>query len=323
MSYYSKYTSTPTNIDTEFIKTVCKIGEIDWNALNSRKDLSKINRLSTELNFLVNIKSINYDRIEKISKMTGSNFVFTGKDGEKYRSIFGAIIPERKVQALKKLSFIMSKLLLGFFINRFADMKLSKFTISMINRNQKNKEFVRFLRNEIESVYKKHPTYTACNAAQFKNTPIYNYMLAEYRNKNAEDIAKNVSVKAFDALITAIVSNAVNLPAGGLFAIPVKMLLTYAGVRLNGFGAMYHLITDLGGQVIKMDLILANDGFRLTNMAIFCFDKNGKMIQVDIKDPPQESYRLTLKEMKEILRKYTNSLNLDIFKKEAKQLCMI
>lgn len=321
MSYYNKYSSIPLHESTDFLKYICSISEINPDDFESGKDMAVFSANSTNLNFMLNLPKDKLENVLKFGTMSGNNFVFTGNDGEKYRNIFGAIVPERKVQALKKLSFIMGRLLIGFFINRFADMKLSKFTINKLSNNMKNKKFVHHLQSEIQKVYKKHTSYSPCNASQFKSTPIFNYMLAEYRNRSVEEVAKKVSIKSFDALITAIASNAVTLPASGLLAIPIKALMTYAGVRLNGFGAVYHLITDLGGQVIKMDLILANDGFRLSNMAIFCFDKNGKLIQVDIKDPPYDSYKLTHEEIKSILRKFSKSLNLDIFKKEVKQLC--
>ena len=329
MSYYSKYTCTPILEDTDFKNFLDDILRNEWDTLKSRQEISIINKINTPLNFFLNMSGDKIERSYDMGVASGYNTpldekntkTFKGTDGEEYITIFGALVPVRKIKALKKLTFIMGRLLIGFLINRFADMKLSKFTINKLSNNMKNKKFVKHLQQEIQGVYKKHPNYSPCNESQFKKTPIYNYMLAEYRDKTSEEVLKKVSIKSFDILIGVIVSDLVPLPGSNLLAIPIRAALTYAGVRLNGLGSIYHLVTDLGGQVMKMDLILAKDGFRLSNMAIFCFNKESNLIQVDIKDPPYDTYKMTTKEAKEILNKYINSTDLKIFKRGVKELC--
>lgn len=326
MSYYSKYTSIPILEDVDIENFIKREFQFDPNVLTSKHKMHDFNKSMTNLDFILKMSGEKMETFDTISTYSGYNTLMgttiKGNDGEEYISIFGTLIPVRKVKALKTLTFVMGRLLLGFLINRFVDMKLSKFTINTLTRNMRNKKFVDHLRSEIAKVYLKNKNYTPCSGSQFKDTDIFNYMLAEYRDKTAQEIAKKVTVKSFDILISVIVSDAVNIPAGGLLAIPLKALMTYAGINLNGFGAVYHLVTDLGGQAISMDLILHRSGFVLNNMSIYCFNKYNDLIEVPIKEPPYDTYKLTVKEAKQILSKFSKAYDINIFKKDVKKLCM-
>lgn len=310
MGYYNKYISIPLHeeeLQNDYLKSILPI---DALKLKSKRDKTYKP---------INIKN-NKDLISLAYSKDFKTETFIGPDGKEYRYVLGMIVPEKKIRALKNIALITGKLLIGFIIVRFADMQLSKFTINTLSNNMKNKKFKEFLQSEIQRVYKENPTLSPCSGEQFKNTPIYNYMLAEWRDRNAQDIAKKLTAKVIDNLITIIVSDAITLPGSSVFAIPVKAMLTYAGVRMEGMGAMYNLITDINGHTISMKLILTKYGFKLTDLRMYCFDKYGNMIEKDLKDPPYDTYKLDNDDIKKILNKFGKSNNLDLFKEEVKKI---
>ena len=310
MGYYTRYVRVPVqenSISNEYLNSILPIEAL---RLKSKRDKTYKP---------IKLKNIN-DVISLAYSDSFKTESFTGPDGKEYRYVLGMIVPEKKIRALQKIALISCKLFIGFLIVKFADMQLSKFTINKISKNMKNKRFVEFLKNEIKRIYDKHPDYRPCSGEQFKKTPIYNYMLAEWRNRNSQEIARKLTAKVIDNLISIIVSDAIKLPGSSVFAIPIKAMLTYAGVKMEGMGALYNLVTEINGQTMSMKLILAKEGFKLTDFRLYCFDKYGNMIEKDMKDPPYDSYRLETNDMKEILNKFGKSNDLELFKKEVKRL---
>lgn len=310
MGYYSRYITVPIHeqqIQNEYLRSILPIESLKLKSKQHKPYKS------------LNIKN-NNDLLSLACSKDFKTESFKGPDGKEYVYVLGMIIPEKKIRALKNIALISAKLIIGFLIVKFVDMQLSKFTINKLSNNMKNKKFKEFLQSEIKRVYDKNPSLRPCSGKQFKETPIYNYMLAEWRDRNGEEIAKKLTAKVIDNLITIIVSDAFKLPGSSIFALPVKAMLTYSGVRMEGMGALYNLVTEVNGQTISMKLIMTEYGLKLTDLRLYCFDKHGNMIEKNLKDPPYDSYKLDTQDIKQILRKFGKSNNLDLFKEEVKKL---
>lgn len=228
-------------------------------------------------------------------------------------------LPPEKQKALKVLFAITVKLIVGHIIRTFVDVNLSKFTIKTLTQTMNNKKLVDFLRNEINSVYEKHPTYKKCSAEEFKETTLFNYMAAEWRDKTEKEIAKNIGKKAIDDAITVLFARGIPIPGSSVLAIPVKMMLTYIGVNI-GIGSVYTIAFELDGSTISVGVNYTRIGFTLTDLKLYCFKDSSKLVSVELKEPPKDIYKLDIDTAKEILKKYGANDKLDSLKKEVQKL---
>lgn len=222
-----------------------------------------------------------------------------------------------KGEAAKIILVFTSKLLLGHLITLFVDMQLSKFTVNVIRENQKNKKLFRYIKSQIDLVYHKHPDYVSCSAEEFSKSSIYDYMISEWREKSNKERAKLLAYKSIDALITVIVSDIVPVPGSSTLAIPVKMLLSYMGVR-GIIGSLYNIALEIDGNTISFGVDLRPDGFLLTNLILYTFNAEKKLIGTYLPDPPEHYYQITNDDIDEILDRYGEDTNLDILRKEIK-----
>lgn len=211
-----------------------------------------------------------------------------------------------------------SKVLLGFFISYFINLKLSEFTVNVVRENQKNKRLFEFINRQIDKVYRNHPDYTPCSARQFKETPIYNYMLAEWRDKTAKENAKLLGYKSINNMITILVGEAVPVPGSFILAVPVKMVLSYCGVR-GVISSLYNVALEIDGNTISFGVDFRPDGFLLTNLVLYTF-KGEHMIGTYLPDPPDSYYRITKKDIDEVLDRYGDDEDIEILRKEVKRI---
>lgn len=222
-----------------------------------------------------------------------------------------------KDEAAKVLLTFTAKILLGHLITLFVDIQLSKFTVNTIRKNQKNKKLFRYINSQVDLIYHKHPDYTSCNAEEFMKSSIFDYMVSEWREKTAKERLKLLSYKSIDALITVLVSDIVPVPGSSTLAIPVKMVLSYLGVR-GVIGSLYNIALEIDGNTISFGVDLRPNGFLLTNLILYTFNQDKKLIGTYLPDPPENYYQITDEDIDEIMDKYGEDQNLDIFRKEIK-----
>lgn len=222
-----------------------------------------------------------------------------------------------KEEAVIFLAKFSTKLILGHFLSYFIDMQLSKFTVNVIRKNQQNKLLFDYINKQVDMVYRRNPDYTSCSAKAFMQTPIYDYMLAEWREKSAKERAKLLAYKSIDNMITIAVGDAVPLPGSSVLALPIKMLLSYCGVR-GVIGSLYNIALEIDGNTLSFGVDFRPDGFLLTNIILYTFNKEHRLIGTYLPDPPDKYYQITQEDIDKILKKYGDDANIDVFKKEIK-----
>ena len=222
-----------------------------------------------------------------------------------------------KDEAAKVLLTFTVKILLGHLITLFVDLQLSKFTVNTIRKNQKNKKLFKYINSQVDLIYHKHPDYTSCNAEEFMKSSIFDYMISEWREKTAKERLQLLSYKSIDALITVLISDIVPIPGSSTLAIPVKMVLSYLGVR-GIIGSLYNIALEIDGNTISFGVDLRPNGFLLTNLILYTFNQDKKLIGTYLPDPPEHYYQITDEDIDEILDKYGEDQNLEIFRKEIK-----
>lgn len=222
-----------------------------------------------------------------------------------------------KAQAGAFLVKFTAKLLLGHFITLFVDMQLSKFTVNVIQKNRRNKRLFEYINKQVDLVYRRNPNFESCSAEEFMKTPIFDYMLAEWREKTAKERAKLFAYKSIDNMIGIILADNVPIPGSSVLAIPVKMVLSYCGVR-GVIGSLYNIALEIDGNTISFGVDFRPDGFLLTNLILYTFNEDHKLIGTYLPDPPEHFYHITNEDIDNILDKYGDDANIDVFKKEVK-----
>lgn len=308
MGYFKTYASVKPYEDEEISKYIMSLIPKSPQELSLDRGFRQ-QKVNVNFDF-DSIKQYLSDKINYYSSMLDEPL-------KKVLRLYG--LPEERVFILKRVLFLTAKMILGKFIVTFTDTQLSKFAMNKLTKNFHNKQLVGFLEDEIDKVFKKHPDYLRCNGKQFTDTPIFNYMFAEWRDKTIDENAKLLGVKALDSLITAIVTNAVPLPGSSVLAIPLKMVLTYCGFRLGQIGSLSNIVVDLNGNAISMGLIITPTGFRITDTRLYCFKPNGDLIAIPLQDPPDRAYKLTVKDAKGILKDYEKDMRLDYLKQEVRK----
>lgn len=226
-------------------------------------------------------------------------------------------ISDTKKEAIFNLFVCFIKIMVGQFIVRFTDAKLSKLTINKITKNLRNKKFVEFLEKEIKNVYINHPEYRTCNGDEFTKTDMFNYFLANFRDRNNIEILKDGFVTFMDIILSIISTRLITLPGSIIATIPLKMMLGYCGVRIGL--SVYNILFDYKGRTMSMGLEFSSEGFIISNVILYSFkteeDGTESLIQSNLKTPPQSTYELTKDDVKEILNKYGDDSDLTLIKK--------
>ena len=175
-----------------------------------------------------------------------------------------------------------------------------------------------FINKEVEAVYRKHRDYTPCSAKQFEDTPIFNYMLAEWRDKTAKERAKLAAYKTLDGVILASF-NKIPIPGAVVLSIPFKMMLTYIGCDI-GAGSVYTIAAEVDGNTLSFGINFRPIGFTLSNISLYTFNPEGKLISTPIKNPPEKLYKITQSDVDKILDKFGRDSGLETLKKWVKSI---
>ena len=221
-----------------------------------------------------------------------------------------------KEEAVLVLAKVGAKVLLGHIITLFVDLKLSQYTVTVVRKNQKNKKLFNFINSQVDLVYRKHPEYTSCNAKEFMQTSIFQYMLAEWREKTAKERAKLLGYKSLDSAISALVINLVPIPGSPLLVIPIKMVLSYCGIR-GIIGSFTNVALEIDGNTISFGLDVGPNGWVFSNLILYTFNPEKKLIGINLKDPPESYYQVTNEDIEEIIQKYGDDTDLDTIRKEV------
>ena len=227
--------------------------------------------------------------------------------------------PETKAEAVKTIVAVMAKLFIGHFITLFVDTKLSEFAVRTIQKHQRNKPLFDFVQRQVDSVYRNHPDYTPCNAQQFMDSSIFDYFLSEWRDKTAKERAKLFAYRSLDNAITIAISDAIPLPGSSVLAVPFKMALTYCGCSI-GLGSVYNIAVEVDGNTIAFGVDYRPIGFTLTNLILYTFNGEGKLIGNHLKNPPERLYRITKDDAERILEKFGDTSDLSVLKDEVKRV---
>lgn len=222
-------------------------------------------------------------------------------------------------EAAKILVIFTAKILVGHLVSLFTDMTLSRLTIKTLEKNKKNTKLFDNLNQQIQGVYTKHKDYHPCSAKQFMNTSMYDYFMSEFRDKSAQDVAKIVGYKSLDNCISIAIGDLVPIPGSALLAIPVKMALTYCGVRGWGLGSLYNMAFEINGNTLSMGIDFRPAGFLLTNFILYTFNGENKLVATYLKNPPENSYQVTQTDVDNILDKYGKDKNVNILQKDIEK----
>jgi len=227
--------------------------------------------------------------------------------------------PQTKEEAVKTIVAISAKLLIGHFITLFVDTSLSKFAVRTVRKHQRNKPLFDFIQHQVDMVYKKHPDYTPCNAKKFMDTSIFEYFLSEWRDKTAKEKAKLFAYRSLDNAITIVVGDIIPLPGSSVLAIPIKMALTYCGCDI-GLGSVYNIAVEINGNTIAFGVNYRPIGFTLTNLILYTFNGQNKLIGTHLKNPPEKLYQITTADAEKILQKFGANKDLTLLRKEVKRI---
>ena len=227
--------------------------------------------------------------------------------------------PQNNTEAVKTIVAVLTKFFIGHFITLFVDTKLSEFAVRTIHRHKRNKPLFDFIQHQVDQVYRKHPDYTPCNAQQFMKTSIFDYFLSEWRDKTNKERAKLFAYRSLDNAITIVVGDVIPLPGSAVLAVPIKMALTYCGCDI-GLGSVYNIAVELDGNTIAFGVNYRPVGFTLTNIILYTFNKEGKLIGNHLKNPPENLYQITKDDAEKILEKFGDTSDLSKLKKEVKRI---
>ena len=97
------------------------------------------------------------------------------------------------------------------------------------------------------------------------------------------------------------------------------MALTYCGCDI-GLGSVYNIAVEIDGNTIAFGVNYRPVGFTLTNLILYTFDGDGKLIGNHLKNPPEKLYRITRDDAEKILEKFGYNSDLSTVKEEVKKI---
>lgn len=212
---------------------------------------------------------------------------------------------EKIRQAIKNMSLVIGKIVIGMIIERFVDNKVNNFALKVIKNSESNKGLTDFIDNEIERIRTKHPEYKRCTMEQFKNTSIFNYVISEWRDKDTREIAIQARKHIFDSAIAAILGEGIPIPGSTVLMYPIKAALQYMGLDIGS--SITELIVNYRTHCLSMGIHLRPIGYVLNNIILYSFKENGKLVASNLKDPPEDLYKINHNEAKKILNKYRDT----------------
>ena len=96
------------------------------------------------------------------------------------------------------------------------------------------------------------------------------------------------------------------IPGSTTLRYPIKAALQYMGIDLGT--SITQLIMNFNSHCLSMGLYLRPIGYVINNITLYSFKSNGRdLIASDLKNPPEDLYKITHEEAKKILDKYRDT----------------
>lgn len=269
--------------DPELIQTIQKAAGIDVET----QDLQQL-----EFGF----------KNDKILKFTNKNFISLDK---KNMTQDEAARIEKLRQAIKSVSIVIAKIIIGSIIERFVDNKVNNLALKVVMNSESNKGLADFIEKEISKVYIKHPNYKICTLEQFKRTSIFEYVISEWRDKDSREIALQARKHIFDAALKAALAEGIPVPGSVVLMYPIKAALHYWGFDIGT--SITELVVSYKSHCLSIGIHLRPIGYVLNNIVLYSFKDKNKLVATNLKDPPEDLYKITNEEAKKILKKYEDT----------------
>ena len=226
--------------------------------------------------------------------------------------------PQNRQEAIRTLSIIGLKVIVNHITGILVDMNLSKYTINTLKKHKKNEKLFNFINNEVKDVFKANPGYRPCSAKQFEKTNMWQFLLSEWRNKSGKDKAHYVARHSFDNLVSIVLADIIPIPGAATIISPIlKSALQYIGADLL-LRPLYNIVVEIDGNTLSFGLTYKPVGFAFTDITLYTFNKEGKLVASHLKNPPESLYRITEKDARGILNKMGWDASLDRLKSEVK-----
>ena len=233
-------------------------------------------------------------RATRDSKDNPKNWDLNNLDGE-------------QVERLTAMMYTISKILIGHIVTKFIDIELSRIATAMIVRKPSNEKMYQFIAKSIDDIYKKDPKLHAIPLEKFKKTGLINYNMSNFRERSLDDVLMQVKSVGVQTAIQTLVKLLFPIPFSWMVAFPIEMMLTYI------------VLVELEGNSIVLGVSYVREGFKLSNLVLYCEDDKEKVYRKKLPDPPRSSYKLTVHDAKKILQEYTDK-NDAKFKKAIKDV---
>ena len=244
-------------------------------------------------------------RATRDSKDNPKNWDLNNLDGE-------------QVERLTAMMYTISKILIGHIVTKFIDIELSRIATAMIVRKPSNEKMYQFISKSIDEIYKKDPKLHAIPLDKFKKTGLINYNMSNFRERSLDDVLMQVKSVGVQTAIQTLVKLLFPIPFSWMVAFPIEMMLTYIGIDI-GYGSLYNMLVELEGNSIVLGVSYVREGFKLSNLVLYCEGDKEKVYRKKLPDPPRSSYKLTVHDAKKILQEYTDK-NDAKFKKAIKDV---
>lgn len=259
------------------------------------------------------------DESIELAKYIISKFQDAGLVPKKKSAAWG--LTKEQIAALmnlaKVIGIVILKVTLAIWISKFTFSNLKKIAIREITKNQKNKALAEYLRKEIRKVYQTHPGYTNCTLEQFEKTSVFAYMTSEFRDKTALEKAERITDFAIKSLIDVASGKLLPIPFAMIWFGPlIRIFLTYTGLNM-GISSVYTMCVKFGNQTLQVGVDVKPLSFVLRNIWVYSFNKDGELVATRIPDPPYSIYKITKKDIDEMIDKYGLDDDLTKLKREV------
>lgn len=225
----------------------------------------------------------------------------------------GAFMNYTRALAVRKFLISGIIVILKQLTKIFINLGLKKLAVTQINKDFNNGKFYNWFGKQIQNVYDTNPDYEPVPINEFVKTSIWQRNAAEWRDKNKNQIIRQLSKHTFTAVLMILCSK-VPLPGNFLYTIPARIILAYVGCSL-AVGSIYSLVVQHGNNSVLVRITLTKYGFELSDPELFVKRKSdGKLVRVILPDVPKELYAITKEDLKQYKKE---GLDLEQLKKKV------
>lgn len=183
-------------------------------------------------------------------------------------------------------------------IRTFVEGQLEKFAAQKIDNRFKNGRLYNWFREQVGRAYQLHPEYKPISAQEFAKTSLWDKYRSEWLDKSRPQVIRRMSLQTLYTIIYCLSLESA-LPFAYLYEIPVRIILSYMGIRL-GIGSINNLVVDFEGSSLALGVTYTKLGYELVYPELICRREDGKLVRVDLPDVPKELYAITQEDINEI-----------------------